>query len=92
MSAASPAQSQVRRNAAAAPSRSPQQAPQQQAAAPARQAANSHAFDFTTPKGEEEIRLNLSDIPVMRGTLDVEGLTPSLLSRLFDLIAPLDRR
>lgn len=86
MSAASPAQSQVRRNAAAAPSRSPQQA----AAAPARQAANSH--DFSTPKGDEEIRLNLSDIPVMRGTLDVEGFTPSLLSRLFDLIAPLDKR
>jgi hypothetical protein len=90
MSAASPAQSQVRRNAAAAPSRSPQ-APQQHAHAPARQAAQSQASDFSAPKGDEEIRLNLSDLPVMRGTLDVEGFEPSLLSRLFDLIAPLKR-
>ena len=88
MSAASPAQTQVRRTAAAAPSRSPQQAPQ---AAPARQAA-ANAHDFSTPKGDEEIRLNLSDIPVVRGTLEVEGFRPSLLSKLFDLIAPLDRR
>jgi hypothetical protein len=26
------------------------------------------------------------------GDLDVEGFKPSLLSRLFDLVAPLDRR
>lgn len=89
MSAASPAQTQVRRNAAAAPSRSPQPQPQ----APVRQAAHApQAYDFCTPRGEEEIHLNLSDIPVMRGTLDVEGLKPSVLSRLFDLIAPLDKR
>ena len=91
MSAASPAQPQVRRTAAAAPSRSPQQAPQQHAHAPVRQAAQSQAVDFSAPKGDEEIRLNLSDLPVMRGTLDVEGFEPSLLSRLFDLIAPLKR-
>jgi hypothetical protein len=92
MSAASPAQTQVRRTATAAPSRAPQAAPQQQAApAPVRQAANSQAFDFSTPKGDEEIRLNLSDLPVMRGTLEVEGFKPSLLSKLFDLIAPLKR-
>lgn len=89
MSAASPAQTQVRRNAAAAPSRTAQPQPQ----APVRQAAHApQTLDFFTPRGEEEIRLHLSDIPVMRGTLDVEGLKPSLLSRLFDLIAPLDRR
>lgn len=89
MSAASPAQTQVRRNAAAAPSRSPQPQPQ----APVRQAAPApQADDFWTPRGEEEIRLNLSDLPVMRGTLDVEGFKPSMLSRLFDLIAPLHKR
>lgn len=88
MSAASPAQNQVRRNAAAAPSRSPQ--PQ----APVRQPAHAaQAHDFFTPRGEEQIRLNLSDIPTMSaGTLDVEGFKPSLLSRLFDLVSPLDRR
>ena len=91
MSAASPAQPQVRRNAAAAPSRSPQPAAQH-AAAPqshARQSAPAAAGDFSTPRGDEEIHLNLADIPVMRGTLDVEGFKPSLMSRLLDLVAPL---
>lgn len=98
MSAASPAQNQVRRNAAAAPSRAPQQqahAPAQaQAHAPVRQPAPAaRAHDFSSPRGEEEVRLNLSDIPVMSsGDLEVEGFKPSLLSRLFDLIAPLNRR
>lgn len=100
MSAASPAQNQVRRNAAAAPSRAPQPHAHAQAQvhaqphAPVRQSAPSaRANDFFTPRGEEEIRLNLSDIPQMSsGTLEVEGFKPSLLSRLFDLVAPLDRR
>jgi hypothetical protein len=86
MSAASPVQTQVRRNAAAAPSRSPQPQPQ------ARPAVPPQAIDFFTPRGEEEIRLNLSDIPVMRGTLDVEGFKPSVLSRLLELVAPLGKR
>lgn len=99
MSAASPAHNQVRRNAAAAPSRAPQQAQAQahahaqaQAHAPVRQVARAH--DFSTPRGEEAIRLNLSDIPPMSigDDLDVEGFKPSLLSRLYDLVAPLDRR
>jgi hypothetical protein len=99
MSAASPAPNQVRRNAAAAP-----RAPQPQAQAQAYPHAQPHApvrqpapaarpHDFSTPRGEEEIRLNLSDIPrISTGDLDVEGFKPSLLSRLFDLVAPLDRR
>jgi hypothetical protein len=29
---------------------------------------------------------------VMRGTLEVEGLKPTLMSRLFDLVSPLDKR
>ena len=100
MSAASPAHNQVRRNVAAAPSRAPQpQAHAQahahaQAQAPVRQSAPvARAVDFSSPRGEEAIRLNLSDIPPMSmGDLDVEGFKPSLLSRLFDLVAPLDRR
>jgi hypothetical protein len=98
MSAASPAPNQVRRNVAAAPSRAPQ--PQAQAHAYAQPHAHApvrqpvaRAHDFSTPRGEEEIRLNLSDIPRLGiGDLDVEGFKPSLLSRLFDLVAPLDRR
>lgn len=87
MSAASPAQTQVRRNASAASCRSPQPHPQ------ARQAVRvPQTIDFFTPRGEEEIRVNVSDLPVVRSTLDVEGLKPSVLSRLFDLIAPLDQR
>lgn len=38
---------------------------------------------------DDEFRLNLSDIPRIRESMDVEGLKPSLLSRLFDLVAPL---
>jgi hypothetical protein len=98
MSAASPAHNQVRRNAAAAPPRAPQPQAQAQAHAPAhapvRQPAPvARAHDFSSPRGEEAIHLNLSDIPPMStGDLDVEGFKPSLLSRLFDLVAPLDRR
>jgi hypothetical protein len=102
MSAASPAHNQVRRNVAAAPSRVPQ--PQAHAHAQAHAQAHlqphapvrqpvARALDFSTPRGEEEIRLNLSDIPrIGIGDLDVEGFKPSLLSRLFDLVAPLNRR
>jgi hypothetical protein len=38
---------------------------------------------------DDEFRLNLSDIPRIQESLDVEGLKPSLLSRLLDLVAPL---
>lgn len=36
----------------------------------------------------EVLRLNLDDIPRMPVTLEVEGLKPTLLSRLFDLCSP----
>jgi hypothetical protein len=49
---------------------------------------NSAAYVFSTPSGEEEIRLHLADIPHIEETMDVEGLKPTLLSRLFDLILP----
>jgi hypothetical protein len=38
---------------------------------------------------EEEFRINLADIPRQQESMDVEGFKPSLLSRLFDLVAPL---
>ncbi len=50
-------------------------------------AAPARALGFDEP--EPEFRLNLHDIPRMRETMDVEGLKPTLLSRLFDLVAPL---
>ena len=84
MSAASPAPSQVRRTVAAAPSRSAQQPIRQAAHAPQR-------FSFAAASDDEEIRLNLGDLPRTPDTLDVEAFKPSLLSRLFDLIAPLKR-
>lgn len=84
MSAASPAQPQVRRNAAAAPSRSSQPAPH--AHASERQA--TQVFDFSKPRGDDEIRVHLADIPVMRTTLEADVFAPTLLSRLMDLFGP----
>jgi hypothetical protein len=78
MSAASSAASHVRR---AAP---PQSARQSMHSAP--------KFDDSPANGEDVIRLNLADIPRVQETMDVEGFKPSLLSRLFDLVAPLHRR
>ena len=67
----------TRRPATARPSAPIAQSP---ARAPAAQPFDHH---------EDEFRLNLSDIPVMRESMDVEGLKPTLLSRLFDLVAPI---
>ena len=49
-------------------------------------------FDDSPSSGEDVIRLHLADIPRVQETMDVEGFKPSLLSRLFDLIAPLQKR
>jgi hypothetical protein len=49
-------------------------------------------FDDSPSNGEDVIRLNLADIPRVEETMDVEGFKPSLLSRLFDLVAPLHKR
>lgn len=75
MSAASPAQPQVRRNVAAAPS----QATQRQ---------TTQVFDFSKPRGEDEIRVQLADIPVMPATVDADVFAPTLLSRIMDLFGP----
>jgi hypothetical protein len=81
MSAASHAPAQVRRTTAAAP---------QVSAAQAARAAP--AFAFSAPSGEDEIRIHLADIPRPEESMDVEGFKPTLLSRLFDLIAPFKAR
>jgi hypothetical protein len=57
-------------------------------ARPVRPALQSSAATWSD-EDEPEFRLNLSDIPFMRGTMHVEGLKPTLLSRLLDLVAPL---
>lgn len=85
MSAASPAQPQVRRNAAAAPSRASQPAPQQ---TQAQERQVTKVFDFSKPKGDDEIRVHLADIPVMRTRLEADVFAPTLLSRLMDLFGP----
>jgi hypothetical protein len=84
MSAASPASPQVRRPAAAAPSRSPSAQ-----AAVRRPVAATAGFAFADMDDGDEIKINLGDIPRMKETLDIEGFKPTLLSRLFDLVAPL---
>lgn len=63
--------------------------PQRPAAAPVHTPAPQRAAVANFDHDEDEFVLNLSDIPRMRTSLDVDGLKPTLLSRLFDLIAPL---
>lgn len=87
MSAASPSQ-QVRRTAAAAPSR-PAQSAQQAMRQPVHA---TPAFAFAAPSADDDFRVNLGDIPRVEETLDIEGFKPTLLSRLFDLVAPLNKR
>jgi hypothetical protein len=77
MSAASSASAPARRVAA----------PARPASAPAARA--THAAVATFDDNEDEFRLNLSDIPRMRESMVVDGLRPSVLSRLLDLVAPI---
>ena len=72
---------QIRRATAPTPQARPAQ-PQ-----PTARARQSEGFAFADH--EDEFRLNLSDIPRLEESMDVEGFKPSLLSRLFNLIAPL---
>ena len=55
----------------------------------ARATTQSAAAAVPFDHDEDEFRLNLDDIPRMRESMDVDGLKPSLLSRLFDLVSPL---
>lgn len=87
MSAAGTASSQVRQAAAAAPSRP---VPNHQVAArPAMHPAPAYAF--VSSDLDDEFKLNLSDIPRFKETMDVEGLKPSLLSRLLEFVAPVSK-
>jgi len=81
MSAGQSASAQVRRPAPAAPAR-PTQAPA---------ARSSQQFSFAAANADDEIRLNLSDIPRVQqdNEMHVEGFKPTLLSRLLDLVMPL---
>jgi hypothetical protein len=81
MSAGQSASTQVRHTAPAAPAR-PTQAPL---------ARSTQQFAFAATSADDEIRLNLSDIPRMRADTEmhVEGFKPTLLSRLLDLVMPL---
>jgi hypothetical protein len=85
-------QGEYRPMSAAARSANPQ--PRQPArateAAPARAAARSAPmYAFVSSEIDEEFKLHLNDIPRQQPTLDVEGLKPSLLSRLLELVAPI---
>jgi hypothetical protein len=86
MSAASSAVPRRAPQAASAPARQPSA----HSAPPAPRARASQQFNFSEDS-ETEFRLNLSDIPRIEESMDVEGFQPSILSRLFDLIAPLKR-
>jgi hypothetical protein len=83
MSAGHSASTQVRRPAPAAPARPTQASP----------ARNTAQYAFAASSGDDEIRLNLSDIPIphLGDAMHVEGFKPSLLSRLLDLVMPLGR-
>ena len=80
MSAGHSASPQVRRTAPAAPARATQAPP-----------ARTQQFAFAAASGDDEFRLNLSDIPLVRqdDEMHVEGFKPTLLSRLLDLVMPL---
>jgi hypothetical protein len=81
MSAGHSASTQVRRPAPAAPVRPTRASP----------ACGTGQFAFAAANGDDEIRLNLGDIPIPRqdNAMHVEGFKPSLLSRLLDLVMPL---
>jgi hypothetical protein len=52
-------------------------------------AAARQSEGFAFADHEDEFRVNLGDIPRLQESMEVEGFKPSLLSRLFGLIAPL---
>jgi hypothetical protein len=81
MSAASPAGSQVRHSAAHA-----SHAPSPQAARPA------PMHKFVSADVDDDLKLHLNDIPRSKESLEVEGFKPSLLSRLLEFVAPLNKR
>ncbi|HEY5807371.1 MAG TPA: hypothetical protein VIT67_05360 [Povalibacter sp.] len=59
--------------------------------APRAAARSAPMYAFVSSEVEDEFKLHLNDIPRQRETLDVEGLKPSLLSRLLEFVAPLNK-
>lgn len=57
--------------------------------APRAAARSAPMYAFVSSDIDDEFRLHLNDIPRQKESLDVEGLKPSLLSRLLQLVAPL---
>ena len=78
MSAAATSRTQVR-----APARQPIAQPPAHAA---------HGFSFAADDHADEIRVHVADLPRIEETLVVDGFKPTLMSRLFDLFAPLNKR
>jgi len=66
---------------AASPSRSPRDAAPP-ASAPAAKPVRRSGFAFAAADSEDQFKLNLSDIPKMPQSMEVESLKPSLLARL----------
>jgi hypothetical protein len=87
MSAASSAAT-VRRNAAPAPAHHPTPQHQAPAARPAPRATQAAAAFLDDV--EDEFKLHLADIPEVpeAKSLNVDGFTPSLLSKLLDIVSP----
>lgn len=76
MSAANTARTQVRDGAPEMTSRAPA------AAASVPRAKPGAGFGFAGANTQDQFKLNLSDIPQVPYTMDVEGFKPSLLTRL----------
>lgn len=84
MSAAHSASSHVRRSAMAAPTRPP---------LVQRSAGRGASFMDPDMHDGNDLKLDLSDLPRMQNDdMEVEGLKPSLFSRLLDLVSPSSRR
>lgn len=55
-------------------------------AQPAAAQAKRVSFSFAGADSEDHFKLNLSDIPKLPSTMEVEGFKPSLLTRLVGLV------
>lgn len=85
MSAAHPASQAVRRTPAAPAARP--SAPAPAASQRSMRATQPNTLQFASPDTEDEIRVNLTDVPIVRPTLDEDVFKPSLLGRLFGLMS-----
>ncbi len=76
-------------SAAVPPNASRREVSAQRPAAAARPMKQANAAIWFEEDDTADFRLNLRDISLPRGTLHVEGLKPTLFSRLLDIVAPL---